>query len=40
MKDDINVMLSNAESYFMKNAALSAKVERLRDWFNRTLNKL
>ncbi|GAY41071.1 hypothetical protein CUMW_056640 [Citrus unshiu] len=39
-KDDINVMLSNAESYFIKNAALSAKVERLRDWFNRTLNKL
>lgn len=40
VKDDINVMLSNAESYFIKNAALSAKVDRLRDWFNRTLNKL
>lgn len=40
VKDDINVMLSNAASYFIKNAALSAKVERLTDWFNRTLNKL
>lgn len=40
MKDDIKVMLSNAESYFIKNAALSVKMKRLTDCFTRTLDKL
>ncbi|KAK2649656.1 hypothetical protein Ddye_017145 [Dipteronia dyeriana] len=37
--DDIKVMLSNAESYFVKNAQLSAKMRRLSDWFTKTLSR-
>lgn len=40
VKDDIKVMLSNAESYFVKNAGLLAKIDRLSNWFSRTLSKL
>ncbi|KAH7578253.1 hypothetical protein JRO89_XS01G0359900 [Xanthoceras sorbifolium] len=40
VKDDIKVMLSNAESYFVKNAELSAKMRRLSDWFTKTLERL
>ncbi|KAA8527385.1 hypothetical protein F0562_034900 [Nyssa sinensis] len=40
MKHDIAVMLSNAESYFGRNAELSTKMNRLSDWFKRTLSSL
>ncbi|CAA3012123.1 bromodomain and WD repeat-containing 1 isoform X1 [Olea europaea subsp. europaea] len=40
MKHDIEVMLSNAMSYFGRNAEVSAKMERLSNWFNRTLSSL
>ncbi|KAF5452268.1 hypothetical protein F2P56_027287 [Juglans regia] len=40
LKHDISVMLSNAESYFGKNAEMSGKIERLSDWFTRTLSSL
>uniref|UniRef100_A0A5B6ZS60 Putative bromodomain and WD repeat-containing protein 3 isoform X1 n=1 Tax=Davidia involucrata TaxID=16924 RepID=A0A5B6ZS60_DAVIN len=40
MKHDIAVMLSNAESYFGRNAELSTKMKRLSDWFRRTLSSL
>ncbi|XP_058000900.1 uncharacterized protein LOC110633067 isoform X3 [Hevea brasiliensis] len=40
VKHDIEVMLSNAESYFVKNAELSMKMRRLSDWFARTLSSL
>ncbi|XP_043807288.1 bromodomain and WD repeat-containing protein 3 isoform X3 [Manihot esculenta] len=40
VKHDIEVMLSNAESYFGKNAELSLKMRRLSDWFSRTLSSL
>ncbi|CBI36946.3 unnamed protein product, partial [Vitis vinifera] len=40
VKHDIMVMLSNAQSYFGRNAELSSKMKRLSDWFTRTLSKL
>lgn len=38
LKHDTTVMLSNAESFFGKNAKMSEKIERLSDWFTRTLS--
>ncbi|CAA0834251.1 Unknown protein [Striga hermonthica] len=40
MKHDVEVMLENAESYFGKNAELSTKMNRLSDWFRKTLSSL
>ncbi|KAK9288906.1 hypothetical protein L1049_017375 [Liquidambar formosana] len=40
VKHDISVMLSNAESYFEKNAEISTKMKRLSDWFTRTISSL
>lgn len=40
LKHDIRVMLENAESYFEKNAEVSAKISRLSSWFTRTLSSL
>ncbi|KAG8370507.1 hypothetical protein BUALT_Bualt14G0124000 [Buddleja alternifolia] len=40
MKHDIEVVVSNAESYFGKNAELSKKMKRLSDWFRKTLSSL
>ncbi|XP_057992634.1 uncharacterized protein LOC110633006 isoform X2 [Hevea brasiliensis] len=40
VKHDIEVMLSNAESYFGKNAEHSMKMRCLSDWFARTLSSL
>ncbi|KAK4425942.1 PH-interacting protein [Sesamum alatum] len=40
MKHDVEVMLSNAESYFGKNADLSTKMKRLSEWFRKTLSSL
>ncbi|XP_071906255.1 uncharacterized protein [Coffea arabica] len=37
MKHDVKVLLSNAESYFGRNADGLAKVRRLSDWFTRIL---
>ncbi|KAL8481278.1 hypothetical protein ACS0TY_027705 [Phlomoides rotata] len=40
MQHDIEVMLSNVESYFGKNAELSTKIKRLSEWFRKTLSSL
>ncbi|KAJ8573931.1 hypothetical protein K7X08_010442 [Anisodus acutangulus] len=40
MKHDIEVMLSNAESYSGRNVELTTKVRRLSEWFRRTLSSL
>ncbi|KAJ7977653.1 Bromodomain and WD repeat-containing protein [Quillaja saponaria] len=40
VKHDIMVALSNAESFFMKNAELLGKIKRLSAWFERKLGKL
>ncbi|KAG6667993.1 PH-interacting protein [Carya illinoinensis] len=40
LKHDMSVMLSNAKIYFGKNAEMSDKIERLSDWFTRTLSSL
>ncbi|XVF22103.1 hypothetical protein REPUB_Repub12eG0145000 [Reevesia pubescens] len=40
VKHDINIMLSNADSYFCRTAHLSSKMRRLSDWFTKTLSKL
>ncbi|KAH9617969.1 hypothetical protein KSS87_003832 [Heliosperma pusillum] len=37
LQHDVNVVLSNAESYFSKNAEISKKITRLSDWFSRNL---
>ncbi|XP_047310637.1 bromodomain and WD repeat-containing protein 1 [Impatiens glandulifera] len=37
LKHDIEEMLRNYESYFVKNAEISTKVRRLSGWFERTL---
>lgn len=37
MKHDIEVVLSNAESYCGINVELTTKVRRLSEWFRRTL---
>ncbi|XP_010544972.1 PREDICTED: PH-interacting protein [Tarenaya hassleriana] len=39
-KHDVDVMLSNAESYFSRNTQLLSKTRRFRDWFTRTLDKV
>ncbi|WCJ23351.1 WD40/YVTN repeat-like-containing domain Bromodomain [Euphorbia peplus] len=40
LKHDVEVMLSNAESYFAKSADLPAKVARLSEWFDSKLSSL
>ncbi|XVF72736.1 hypothetical protein PTKIN_Ptkin12aG0144300 [Pterospermum kingtungense] len=40
LKHDINIMLSNAETYFVRSAHLSSKMRRLSDSFAKTLSKL
>ncbi|KAH0767951.1 hypothetical protein KY285_003822 [Solanum tuberosum] len=40
MKHDIEVMLSNAESYCGRNVELTTRVRRLSEWFRRTLSSL
>ncbi|GFP99609.1 bromodomain and WD repeat-containing protein 1 [Phtheirospermum japonicum] len=40
VKHDVEVLLSNAESYFGKDAELSTKIKRLSDWFRKTLSSL
>ncbi|KAL7144369.1 hypothetical protein ABFS83_07G007100 [Erythranthe nasuta] len=40
MKHDVRVMLSNAESFFGKNAELSVKIKRLSEWFRKTFSSL
>lgn len=40
VKHDVKVMLSNAETYFVKNAELSMKVRRLSEWFTRMLSSI
>ncbi|XP_011100778.1 bromodomain and WD repeat-containing protein 3-like [Sesamum indicum] len=40
MRHDVEVMLSNAESYFGKNVELSSKMKRLSEWFRKTLSSL
>ncbi|OMO82129.1 hypothetical protein COLO4_23236 [Corchorus olitorius] len=40
VKHDIDVMRSNAETYFARSAHLSSKMDRLSDWFEKTLSKL
>lgn len=40
VKHDILVLLSNAESYFGRNAELLTKMDRLSEWFRRTLSSL
>lgn len=40
VRHDIGVMLSNAESYFGKNADLLAKMKRLSEWFTKALSSL
>ncbi|XP_065863791.1 uncharacterized protein [Euphorbia lathyris] len=40
LKHDVQVMLSNAESYFGKSAELSAKIARLSEWFDSAISSL
>ncbi|XWS76643.1 hypothetical protein CRYUN_Cryun01aG0194900 [Craigia yunnanensis] len=40
VKHDINIMLSNAENYFVRSVHLSSKMRRLSDWFTKTLSRL
>ncbi|KDP27899.1 hypothetical protein JCGZ_18979 [Jatropha curcas] len=40
VKHDIEVMLTNSESYFIKNLELSGKMKRLSGWFKKTLSSL
>uniref|UniRef100_A0A803M7J1 Bromo domain-containing protein n=1 Tax=Chenopodium quinoa TaxID=63459 RepID=A0A803M7J1_CHEQI len=40
VKHDINVMMSNAMSYFAKNAGVFKKMKRMNDFFERTLSNL
>jgi PH-interacting protein len=40
LKHDFEVVLSNAESHFEKNAELSIKMRRLSNWFVRALSSL
>ncbi|KAL9227629.1 hypothetical protein vseg_003297 [Gypsophila vaccaria] len=40
VKHDIDVMISNAESYFPKNADVSRKMKRLREHFEKTLSTI
>ncbi|KAJ3669562.1 hypothetical protein LUZ60_011512 [Juncus effusus] len=40
VKHDASVMLSNAESYFGRNAGMAAKMRRLGDWIERTFSSL
>ncbi|KAK1435898.1 hypothetical protein QVD17_01671 [Tagetes erecta] len=40
MKHDVEVLMENAELYFGRNKDNSAKMQRLSDWFTRTLSSL
>lgn len=40
VKDDIQVMLTNAKSYFASSAEVSAKIRRLSDFFTKTISRL
>ncbi|KAJ8748285.1 hypothetical protein K2173_000857 [Erythroxylum novogranatense] len=40
VKHDVDVMMENAQSYFGRNAELSNKMKRLKDWFTKKLSKL
>ena len=40
VKHDVDVMMSNALSYFSKNAEVSKKMRRLADYFQRTLSAM
>lgn len=40
VKHDIKVMLSNAETFFAKNADVSKKIARLSEWFENMLSSL
>lgn len=40
VKHDVNVMLSNAETYFLKNAEISRKIGRLSEWFAKKILSL
>lgn len=40
VKHDINVMLSNAKSYFEKNAEVTDQIRRLSEWFSKTFSNL
>ncbi|KAK7246296.1 hypothetical protein RIF29_41159 [Crotalaria pallida] len=40
LKLDVSVLLSNATSYFEKDAKLLAKIKHLSEWFTRTLSSL
>ncbi|KAJ7980369.1 Bromodomain and WD repeat-containing protein [Quillaja saponaria] len=37
LNHDVTIMLSNAKSYFERDAEMSAKIRRLLEWFRRTL---
>lgn len=38
VKHDMRVMLSNAQTYFEKNAEVGAKMKRLSEWFTKMLS--
>ncbi|KAJ1407726.1 Bromodomain-like superfamily [Sesbania bispinosa] len=40
LKHDVSVLLSNATSFLEKDATQSAKIQRLSEWFTRTLSSL
>ncbi|KAL5158071.1 PH-interacting protein [Glycine soja] len=40
LKHDVSILLSNATTFLEKDAALSAKIKRLSEWFTRTLSSL
>ncbi|XP_054786202.1 uncharacterized protein LOC129292639 [Prosopis cineraria] len=40
LEHDVTVLLSNASSFFEKDAELSAKIRRLSEWFTRTFSSL
>jgi PH-interacting protein len=40
LKHDASILLSNATSFFEKDAEMTTKIKRLSDWFARTLSSL
>ncbi|KAH1147138.1 hypothetical protein AAZX31_15G136000 [Glycine max] len=40
LKHDVSILLSNATTFLEKDAALSAKIKRLSEWFTRALSSL
>ena len=40
VKHDIDIMMSNATSYFVRNLEQSKKMQRMADYFERTLSNL